>query len=178
MASPLRQAVLQPNGAAAVNPSNPAPRRVTEATRIPMSVPTLRLQVPDIPGWHLHWMLDRNVSRALKAGYVFVSDGEVDVNNLNIADDPSTSGSTDLGSRISVAAAREPDDLTKQTQRLYLMKLPQEWWDQDQAKRDEVNEGIARTMRAGMAGAEGDPEKAMRYLKEGQDMFVPRRARR
>lgn len=160
-----------------MNPANPAPTRVTEATRVPMSVPSLRLAVPDIPGKHLHWILDRNVARALRAGYEFVPEDMVEVNNFGLADAAAESGSTDLGSRISVLAGGVSEE-SKQSQRLYLMMLPQEWWEQDQAKRDEVNEGIARTMRAGMTGAEGDPEKAMRYLKEGQTMFVPRRARR
>lgn len=182
MESPLRGSLLRQTGESGVkqegsNPANARETRVTEATRVPMSVPSLKLQVPEIPGYHTHWIADRNLARALRAGYTHVKDDEVEVNNQAVADDPSVSGNTDLGSNISVLAGGVSQE-TRQSQRLYLMKLPQEWWQKDQAARDEVNEGVARTMRAGMTGAENDPEKAMRYLKEGQEMFIPRRLRR
>lgn len=158
------------------NPSNPVPRRVTETSRVPMSIPTQRLQVPDIPGWHLHWIADRNVARAYKAGYVHVKDDEIEVNNFDHAGDRAASGNTDLGSNISVLAGGVSEE-TRRSQRLYLMKMPEEFWLADQAARDEVNEGVAASLRTGMTGAENDPEKAMRYLKEGQTMFIPRKAR-
>lgn len=169
----MTESVIKP----AANPSNAAPKRVTEATRVPMSVPSLRLEVPEIPGYHLHWILDRNIPRAHRAGYSFVEPGEVETNNFDLAGDSAKDGNTDMGSKISTLAGGVSEE-TRQSQRLYLMKLPEEWWQKDQAARDEVNEGVAKQLRTGMAGAENDPEKAMRYLKEGQHMFVPRHARR
>lgn len=162
------------------NPANPAPKRVTEATRIPMSVPQLRLTVPEIPGFHLHWFLGTNVQRAIQAGYTFVEDDEVEVVNTGIADDAASSGSTDMGSRVSKFAGGLIQGTTE-PQRLYLMKLPQEWRDADIKKLEETNERIAAALRGGNApgpnGAltgESATDRGKKYLKAGQDLFFPK----
>ncbi len=163
-----------------VNPANAPAKRVTEATRIPMSVPQLRLEVPEVPGYHLHWFLGTNVPRAVKAGYEFVEDDEVEVNNSGVADSKSDSGSTDMGSRISqLAGGLTP--ASAEPQRLYLMKLRSEWRTKDVQALEAVNEKIASALRGGQvpAGASGAPEegprdRASRYLKKGQDLFYPK----
>jgi len=152
-----------------VNPSNLPKRRVTESTRIPMSTPEQQLKVPDIPGYHLHWHLEHNIQRALAAGYEFVEDDQVLVTDKGVANNKEETGSTDLGSKISILA-----DRSNGGSRLYLMKLKEEWWMQDQKKQLEVSESIAATMRSGTVGADKDPDVAKRYLKTGQDLFIPK----
>lgn len=164
-----------------VNPANAPAKRVTEASRIPLSVPQLKLEVPDIPGYHLHWFLGENVERAQRAGYEFVQDDEVDVVNRNVADDAANSGSTDMGTRISTFAGGLVEG-TAEPQRLYLMKLRQEWRDADVKKLEEVNERIAQALRGGEDAGGGTgtaptqtaADRQRRYMKAGQDLFYPK----
>src|SRR5450631_3311015 len=72
--------------------------------RIPMSTPQQRMQVADLPGYHLHWFLESRVPRALQAGYEFVEDSEVNVNQKGAANKGDVSGNTDLGTQVRVIA--------------------------------------------------------------------------
>ena len=155
-----------------MNPSNRPLKRVTEATRIPMSTPEQQLKVPDIPGYHLHWHLEHNIPRALAAGYEFVDSEESTVTDKGVANNKEDTGSTDLGSKISILANRNS---VGDGSRLYLMKLREEWWQSDQKKQLEVSERIAGAMRGGLLGADKDADIAKRYLKTGQDLFIPKR---
>lgn len=163
--------VTNPAAQPASNPSTPRETRVTEATRIPMSIPNQKLAVPEIPNWYLYWFRTDNVDRALRAGYVFVEQDEVEVANSAVADTLSQSGSTDMGTRVSIAAGAASFDAKGQSERLYLMKLPMEWHLKDMEARDEANERVARQLRGGIVGAENDPDKGRRYMKAGQDLF-------
>ena len=163
------------------NPANAPEKRKREATRIPMSVPQLRLEIPPIPGYHLHWFLAKNIPRALRAGYTYVEEDEVDLPNLGLADDATRSGNTDMGTRISAFAGGLVEGTTE-PQRLYLMKLPQELRNDDVAALERVNEGIANALRGGqnptnVSGApqETADDRLKRYLKTGQDLFLPKR---
>lgn len=164
-----------------VNPANAPQTAVPTRTRVPMSVPQQRLEVPEIPGFHLHWFLGRNVPRALRAGYVYVEDDEVQTNNLRVGDDAAQSGNTDMGSRVSQFAGGIEEGSTE-PQRLYLMKLPQELRDEDVLAIEASNEKIAAALRGGQtpANASGAPvetakDRLQRYLKTGQDLFIPKR---
>lgn len=163
----------------AINPANAPATRVTEATRVPMSLPQLRLEVPAIPGYHTHWFLGKNVPRAIKAGYEFVSGEEAEVVNTGLANSREETGSTDMGSRISVFAGGTIEGTTE-PERLYLMKLRQEWRDQDVKKLEEMNERIAAALRGGQtvpgASAPGETalDRSLRYIKKGQDLFYPK----
>ena len=157
------------------------PERVTARTRVPMSIPAPKLAVPDIPGYHLHWILNdpARINQAMRAGYEFVSEDEVDVANTNLAGDMSTSGNTDMGSRVSVLASGSVGDDGKE-QRLYLMKLPQEWWEEDQAKLEAQNENIAASLRGGGDASSNPHGQENRYIPEGTrramaSMFTPKR---
>lgn len=162
------------------NPANPQPRRVTAASRVPMSLPNLKLQVPEIPGWFLYWHLAGNVPKALKAGYEFVMEDEVSLNNFDLAGNAATSGNSDMGTRVSVLAGGLEEG-SNQAARLYLMKLPQEWRDADMASLENRNEQIAKALRGGTTpeGQQSPPgetpdDRSRRYLKTGQDLFFPR----
>lgn len=180
---PVLQASSQPIESKPANPANVPQRRITEANRIPMSLPQTKLAVPELPGYFLYWFLGQNVSRAQRAGYEFVDEVEVELNNTGIGDDASRSGNSDLGTRVSIGAGGLVDGTTE-PQRLYLMKIRQEWRDKDVQALEEVNESIAAALRGGRtpSGAAGAPEetskdKLQRYLKQGQDLFIPKKRR-
>lgn len=120
-----------------LTPNNPANATVepkaNRKQRIPMSVPLRKLEVPDIAGWHLHWIKESNIPRALQAAYEFVQFDEVPINQRNVGTDTEVSGNTDLGSHISISAGV---DSAGRPERLVLMKLPEEFWRDDRAKID------------------------------------------
>ena len=154
------------------NPANRKESRVTAATRIPMSMPTQKLQIPELEGYHAHWFLARNVAKAQAAGYEFVDNEEVSLNAIGVADNLENSGNTDIGTRVSIIGGTDDRD---QPERLYLMKIREEWWQEDQKSLAKRNDQIAQTLRGGLLGAEGDPDRAKRYLKQGQELFLPKR---
>lgn len=120
-----------------LTPNNPANDTVepkaNRRNRIPMSVPMRKLEVPDLPGFHLHWMKESNIPRALQAAYEFVEFDEVPINQRNVGTDTEISGNTDLGSHVSISAGM---DSAGRPERLVLMKLKEEYWRDDRAKID------------------------------------------
>lgn len=178
--------ILQASGGDAVkppemNPANSPRKRVTEDNRIPMNLPTSKLQVPEIPGFYLYWFLGQNLARARKAGYEFVEEDEVDVMNTSLGDDANKQGNSDMGTRVSVVAGGLTEG-SAEPQRLYLMKLRQEWRDKDVEGLEAVNERVAAAIRGGHSpsGPQGGPgetpeDRLQRYLKKGQDLFTPKR---
>jgi hypothetical protein len=157
------------------NPANPVAKRLQAADYVSMDSAVLKLAVPEIPGFYLYWHLGKNVSRAKNHGYTFVDPDEVEVVQTGIATGAGVNGSTDLGTRISVSAGASGDD---EEERLYLMKLPIELHEKGMAQKTARNEEIAVQLRSGMAGAEGDPDRNKRYMKEGQKLFYPKASTR
>lgn len=159
-----------------LNPANVLPTRVTDETRVPMTLPQLTLEVPKIPGYELHWFLDRpgRVNQALRAGWVFVDPNETQLNNSSFADSVGVSGNTDLGNRVSVHGGT---DDRGSALRQYLMKIKEEWYQKDMQLREETSERIAETLRAGRVGAErGSPEDAARrYVRNTENIFSRRK---
>jgi len=144
------------------NNNSPANARVTSTearSRIPMSLPVQKLAVPEIPGYHLHWMRGdaARIMQAQRAGYTFVSQEEVELANVGIANDAEESGNTDMGTRVSIVSGGDLDS-GGQPERLYLMKLPQEHWEEDQKVLADRNEGIAEALRGGSTPDNGSPE--------------------
>lgn len=117
----------------------PSRREITARTRIPMSIPRRKLDVPEIPGYFLYWHLESNVPAALQAGYEFVDMGEVPVHQMGIGTDTRIEGSSDLGSRIRVHAGIGQSGASEYH---VLMKLRQEWRDEDQKVIDQRNADI------------------------------------
>lgn len=165
------------------NPASRPGRTSAERQRIPMSVPVQKLMVPEIPGYHLHWFRgtpDR-LGRALQAGYSFVTRDEVQINNLNIGDDSAEAGSNSLGDRVTVGAGSEVTT-DNQPMQLVLMKIPLEFWQEDQRFLEDRNEEIANAIRggrigAGRAGGETAGDQAQRYIpqyarQDAQNLFT------
>lgn len=149
----------------AITPINPASRSSgAERKRIPMSVPVQKLSVPDIPGYHLHWFRgtpDR-VERALAGGYEFVDEAETEVNDAGLGGTSTRTGNTDLGSRVSVLAGSEIG-ADGQPVRLLLMKIKQEWYEEDQKLVEERNESTIDMLLGGSQSA-GGGDGSNRYV--------------
>ena len=164
-----------------VSPSNGA-SRVTDRTRIPMSTGQQKLSVPEIPGYHLHWMRGEpeRIQQAMAAGYTFVEADETNQVNLSLGGDAKKSGNTDLGTRISALAGSELGN-DGQPLRLYLMKLPEEWHQEDLKAQEDKSNHIRRALMSGKIGAENDTNSSdtnSRYVKEASNMFQPKPIRR
>ena len=136
----------------------------------PMSTATLRLEVPNKPGWHRHWFRGTpgRLARAQQAGYRFVDQGDCDVNNFDLAGDSKSAGSTDLGSRVSVSAGDE-GSVEGQAGRMYLMECPEHLFEHSQEILGERLDKIADALKGGMVGAgekgETPRDVANRYMK-------------
>lgn len=164
------------------NPANEPDKATPQRTRIPMSLPIQKLAAPDIPGYHCHWMRDepQRIAQALRAGYEWVTPDEVELNDFGIANGPDDSGNQDLGSRVSYVSGRNESG---GAQRLYLMKLPLEFWEQDQKALGQRQEDIAAQLRGDKGfyerGQEGS-EANSRYSRGEQKrtMFHPKPQRR
>jgi len=160
-----------------LNPANKPAKAMEAKSRIPMSIPQQKLAVPEIPGFHLHWMAGNpaRISQALRAGYKFVDNDEVDLTVTGLADDASKTGNSDLGSRVSVGSGL---DERGEENRLYLMKIEEEFWQEDQKALEARNEQLAATIRGGSPNGAGDTSN--RYIPEAhrrgvENLFTPKR---
>jgi hypothetical protein len=153
-----------------------------ERKRIPMSTPVRKLEVPEIPGYHLHWFMNTSarVQRAIEGGYEFVDEREVRINSVALGGDSASSGNTDMGSRVTVLSGSELDT-DGQPARLVLMKIKLEWYEEDQKLNEDRNERVAEALRGGTMGAEKDAsgDTRMRYVDKTRtaipDLFIPKR---
>jgi hypothetical protein len=164
------------------NPANETKVSAIPEGYIPMSAPVQRLQVPEKEGFVRYWFRgDYNrLARAQQAGYRFVDQSEVRVNNLDVAGNPANSGNTDMGSRVSIVTGDEVGT-DGQPNRLYLMEIPKELYEHGQKLLQERNDSVAEALRAGVIGADDEDyrDKAARYSKSGvPDLFNPHKRRR
>ena len=151
------------------NAANPV--KVTERNRIPMNVPQPRLTVPEIPGFDQYWFLGKNVPKAMRAGYEFVTPEETILSEVGIA---SEREGADLGTRVSTPAGAEMYDAMGQPERLYLMKIKKEWSEADRKARDAESEELLGKLRVGAAGANGSEDMSNRYTgKQNHNIFKP-----
>lgn len=125
------------------NPANRSAPEKAARKRIPMSVPSRKLEVPPIPGYHLYWFADRNVARAIQAGYEFVEDREVPLNQLNVATSRDISGNSDLGSHVRVIGGTAEGG---GVEHLTLMKIKEEWYLEDQQVLEKRNAQIIQAI--------------------------------
>jgi hypothetical protein len=135
--------------------------RTTEAVRTQSSrprrgsigVPRLRLSVQfDIPGFHLCWQNDNGgIENALDSGYEFVTRGETELNNGGV--EPLNLDMSDkIKQKVGTKEGGEP-------LYAYLMKIKQEWFEEDQnelaAMNKQVEDSIAGGNINGMVGQDG-----------------------
>jgi hypothetical protein len=134
----------------AIEASNPASKPAAELAkaaearrRIPMSVPTRKMEVPEIVGFRMYWFVEENVPRAIQAGYEFVNQDEVPLHQRNVATASSVSGNADLGSQIRlIAGVDEGGKMRHQV----LMKIRNEWYEEDKAALEQKNAQIMRSI--------------------------------
>lgn len=137
-----------------------------ERRRIPMSVPVQKLEVPDLPGYHLHWFTgtpDR-LERAQDAGYEFVDERDVRPNSVSLGADSATSGNTDMGSRVSIVAGTQLGN-DGQAIRLILMKQKLEWYEADQKITEARNDRVAASLSGGQLGADQAADSRETHLR-------------
>lgn len=148
-----------------------------ERKRIPMSVPVRKLEVPEIPGFHLHWFVStpQRLQRALDGGYTFVDEREMKLLNTSIGGVSTHSGNQDLGSQVSVVSGTNEEG---QTERMILMKIPQAWYEEDQKLVEARNQSVADSLNSGTTGQAGAADKheaGFRYIDKSRtkipDMF-------
>jgi hypothetical protein len=139
---------------------------VAERKRIPMSIPKAKLSVPEIPGYHLHWINDYagRVAQAIQGGYDFVDESEGLVNSFSLGTASDLSGNSDLGTRVSVVVGKNEDGSPL---RAYLMKIKEEWFQEDQAVGQERVNAVDQQIRRGQVGAdkEGAADRVQRYVR-------------
>lgn len=165
------------------NPSVGPEARKPDFKRIPMSVPQQKLQVPDIPGYHLHWMLGtrERIAQAQRAGYTFVQSDEVNVAPVGIGSGPEqASGGTDMGSLVSHVAGGGANEQGQPT-RLILMKIPEQFWQEDQKLLEQQSDRLAQALQSGQMSAaeagETAQDRNLRYVdqRRTRTMFDKRR---
>ena len=144
------------------NPANTAQEIATTRPRVPVGARRQKLQVPKLPGYHLHWFytgVAGRINAALQGGYEFVNPEEVFLENFDVAGDVTQGGGADLGSRVAIISGEH---------RLYLMKIKEEWWLEDQAALQARNDEIADAIRQQGLAAENErsEDRGRRYVKQ------------
>lgn len=116
--------------------------------RVPFSTNRRRLALhKELDGLITRWFndLDDRLQRAEDAGYQYVHRKEIG----QVGDKDISNGNTDVNSRVSRVVGRQP---TGQPIRAYLMKIRKDWYEADQAKKEEVNARVDDAIRAGTSG--------------------------
>jgi hypothetical protein len=158
----------------ATEQNNPAEAAAAEkmlrerGPRLSLNAPSRRLEAPPLPGYHLHWFLERNIPKALAGWYEFVTPQEMPTVDASIGGRTEGSTSDDLGG-ARIAAIAGTDEQGKPEQ-LVLMKIRQEWFFREQRKIAERNLAIIQQVfhkRAPvMAPEESRSDYGMRYTRE------------
>lgn len=166
--------VEMPVATASIEASNPAngleerqENTVARRKRIPMTMAVRKLEVPELPGFYCHWVNGEpdRIARAINAGYDFVQKDELPGYSLELGDQTGISGSADMGDKISHIAGGTATD--GQALRLYLMKLPNEFRQEDLQARDDEAEKLIQALYTdpnahGASGQDND----RRYVSE------------
>jgi hypothetical protein len=135
---------------------------VVRKERVPLGTHRLKLSAPLREGYHRRWVNDvpGRIMAFEAAGYQFVIKEAAPI----IGEGHDLSQSEGVGSRVSYYVGTQE---TGQPMMAYLMEIPQEWYDEDQAvKLGKIKETEA-AMRTGEDG-QGRPGVDGRYIpREG-----------
>lgn len=112
-------------------------KKTDRQARVPLGVPRLKLQFPERPGYVRRVIADRpgRLEDALRGGWTFVTE-----------DDNSDDLAVGLDSRVSRVIGRHPDGTPM---RGYLMEIPKELYDADQAAKMKWLDEVEAAMREG-----------------------------
>jgi hypothetical protein len=147
------------------NPATSADVVFDESKWVPMGSKSGRLKVPEKPGWHRHWFRTEpgRIERAMQAGYRFVDPAEISMIPQQIGGTPEQGGSTDLGSRVSVAAGGFADN--GQALRLYLMECPMHLYQRAKAMLQDDTDNTVQALAAGRGSKDDYAESGNSYIK-------------
>lgn len=121
--------------------------RPKKVKRVPFGAHRTKLQVEGgIPGYRLRWFndLDGRIDRALEGGYVFVERSEVPA----LGEGALHQDNSDVNSKVSKVVSRG----TQKPVRAYLMKIKEEWYEEDQVAKESVNIKVDDALRGGAPG--------------------------
>ena len=114
-----------------------------------------------IPGYHMHIFNDEpgRIQTAIDGGWEFVTPDEV-----GGVKDSVTSGNTDLGDKVRflVGSSEKGDGIYA-----YLMKIKEEWWEEDQAEIQKRNDRVDDAIRGGVNVASGTSAEGFYTPKGG-----------
>ena len=120
----------------------------THRERVPFSANRTRLAVKlKEEGFQHRWFNDQDdrIQRAIDAGYEFVKPEEIG----RVGDKEVHGGNSDLNSKVSKVVCRTAEN---QPIRAFLLKIRNEWFREDQLKKEETNKLVDQAVRAGRAG--------------------------
>lgn len=97
----------------------------------------------DIPGYHPYVFNDTpgRIDTALQGGWEFVTPEEIDQVTANVV-----SRNTDIGDKVRFLVGRAEDGGPLYG---YLMKIKQEWWEEDQLASQERNNKVDAALKKG-----------------------------
>lgn len=118
----------------------------------------------NIPGYHLHIFNDvpGRIEEALSGGYEFVSPDEIGGVAENV-----TSRNTDLGDKVRFLAGT---GVGGEPLYAYVMKIRQDWFEEDQEELQRVNDRVDHAIRNGTNTKEGTNSDGFYIPKEGIKM--------
>lgn len=129
-----------------------AERKEAKRTRVPFGAKRSKLQLSQAEqedferaGYHAHWFNDEHgrIQEALSAGYEFVQQSEA----LSLGHGQLHEGNQDLSNRVSKHVNKRPPE-----KKAFLMKIPLEFYKQDQEAKEEVNRQVDNSLRQGTPG--------------------------
>lgn len=123
--------------------------------RVPLGVPRSKLTVPQRAGYNRRWINDDSKGRlqhAIEGGYTYVTDPNLRVGEDGAADKPD--------SRVSRIVGRGEGN---KPLRAFLMEIPSEMYQEDQASKQSALDEVDRAIRKGRLRSDGEEH---RYVPE------------
>jgi hypothetical protein len=139
-------------------------------TRTPLDGRVEKLRVyGKIPGYHLHIFNEdgARLEEAQRAGYAFVKRGEIQNVGRDVA-----SFNTDPGENVRFVVGKRDNGNPMYG---YLMKIPEEIFQEDQIAMEAFNAGVDGAIRHGAVGSKDEPmqDAKQRYIPSVGTTYVP-----
>lgn len=138
------------------------PRKSSRANRVPLGGHRQKLNVHDQDkGYSYRWFNDApgRIQAAEQAGYEFVTEATVG---------DTGDGDTDLGTRVSARVGATGNGLNSTA---YLMRIRQDWYDEDQDAKEQERSKIDAALRRGSVS--GEPGQDGRYVPDSGISYKP-----
>ena len=124
--------------------------------RVPLGTIRTKLQVEPIEGYKFRWVNDEEnrIPQAEQGGYEFTTYDELAGRPIGQHDTAPTS--VEMGSKVSKVVGTQENGAPLTA---YLMKIKQEWYDEDQAEKQKYIDAVEQ----GLINLEGVPESDSMY---------------